>query len=1858
MNLAKIAEDPRLRTWSFEKQSAFADHIYDSEFTEEQTIGYSQEKKDAARKFVHDSIIQEDIGGAIGPIRRGVAQLGAIPAGVFELAATWMPSDLPAVGQEDFEEYAEWTRKHVMQPIAGERNATGRYAMPVQFKNLDPSHPRSPLNPKRVYNVVAQGLPLLAAFMATAAFNPFLSGALMFAIEGGDSAKRLREYEERTGVKIPDWQKKTIPLVVGFVNTMLESYSTGTLLGKTGLTRGMKSKIGRALVGGIIEGSEEFSQEGMQIIGQLAAGNEDAWKGNFEELWDNFYGGALLGGVVGGVYPGKATTAEEVEAGKVVVEGKPVAISDLSTNMQLGVTDVLEASKVNNAEPTIEHASDFLKMVDRLYETYFVENEDSNPDDFNIFFEQLNLTAPAGTKIEITDEAAAKDEFTATYEGRVINIRKAHKSITKVQQERVINALTWLQKNFPVHMKDINEVVISHGGKRGWFNTIAKELHGIAFTKLSTTHQEGIERKFAKAVGTVEPTVGKVLIRSDVGSAEASQKFTSDYINTIAHEVKHLNIAKRPEQAELAVEEMEAEAFGNKAEDMFLEAEKGTMQNMQFQHVEGDQDIVDIPDMRQRAKLIKLTQGLFSNVRQANVQLYDNEGEPVNAMIDPETGGLQLSRNVRWDTVGHEATELIIAELGLDHPLVKEGLALFKGDKEKLSNAVGSYFAINVKIETGSILQKVEAWLQKIWAAFKSTVGNPQQLMVNRINKIIIGEKMRVIPRLKFFDNLTKQDRVNLRQLPLKNIPKEEHAIVNRAAKRLLDQGQKVVSAKELEDAIINDLVDVVIMPERSQEVADVDEIPEEHLRRIAAMPLSDNYTAGDFEAITHRRLLFDTGYNFGQEAHTAIPSETALGWTEVADSKDGETLIVFEVQPSDGMKELDFHDLEEALLILSPYDRGLVSETLWADYGIDSESVEAMFDGPDASDIVSDYRKEIQAALLETLDKEALILSSLSSKVNRFMYRSLIQWAARQGYKKIRFPYGDTIEAIEGNRKAVELYNNVSKRMLKEYKGRAKVVTEVALAWLEITLNKFDITSGAYLYQYKKNQKKADEDYKALNINLDRKNWTPYFKDLAKQMSDTLPTVHREGFFTMMAKATEIANDPDMLDKAIDGLIEGKGPYESVAINIAMEEAFATAHKKEFEKNPKGAAAAVIQGRRLRFLRLLSLNATRAGRTLNYQNMFSPFTRMMLDIKDGRRILSKADEKMIADAVKVGVFSNPYKVRDLMRKLDHPKKMDYVWSIYYNGILSGPPTHIVNLASNTVWLNFQPVHRAMTAMIESAMSSKVAQAIFPKLKGHEQQRFFSESLAMYSGAIFGVTTKSGHRAGGIIASLKHIPAFYKGGVVPPNLISKWQMELGSARLAWSRWAERPGSNPFRKFLASVFEAPSRALIVSDIFFRSLAYDAQLQALHQREAVRQGVDIRDIILTEEQKDAHVEDASKFAAMSTFSDKQGTLSNAAYNLRELIPMGRAVIPFVNTMSNILIRGVQMTPGLGIVQRLKTKVDMREPIVDTMAKQIEGLLAAMVLLTLFWDDDKITGTVPVDKGKREAFYRAGKLPNAFKVGKTWIQYTRWTEPFSIMIAAIVALRDGIKNREEGMDIEERFITVAWQVSDVILQNSFADNLKRITDREGVGLKRWIDRLPSTFVPYSSFLRMIQRSYEAWEKGGAVLKENNSIMANLANNIPWLPDAPARFDAFGEEILLSPSKNKYAAVLKQWMPFRWQEAKDDIVETELQRLGVYPRLPGKYLTISGVTIEMDDALWREYAMITGKDLKKEYTKVISSLNYARLSSRAQLRYLDRVGERVRSRRREQVRALLKKSRLAELREALAEGRTRLSK
>ena len=534
--------------------------------------------------------------------------------------------------------------------------------------------------------------------------------------------------------------------------------------------------------------------------------------------------------------------------------------------------------------------------------------------------------------------------------------------------------------------------------------------------------------------------------------------------------------------------------------------------------------------------------------------------------------------------------------------------------------------------------------------------------------------------------------------------------------------------------------------------------------------------------------------------------------------------------------------------------------------------------------------------------------------------------------------------------------------------------------------------------------------------------------------------------------------------------------------------------------------------------------------------------------------------------------LEDPAQVKGFINELGDPKIMDYVYEYWYNSILSGIPTHVVNVASNTAWREFQIPHRALTGAIDSMIG--------PVFRGGQRDVYMNETLPLWAGMVKG-KPKAAKRAWDMMRHGK-ITKFE----------DKWAQEVGSSVGAFQR-----SPHKVLRAVGTVIDKPTRALRVMDVYANSIAYDGQMQALAKRAWNKlpkntrgKFGDFQKKFIENPTPKAH-EEAMEFAKYSTFMSDPGKISNAILQLRNAPPgeSGRFIIPFVNTIGNLLKRGVEMTPGVGIAMARGQKP------AEVIAKQIEGLLISAAVWHKL-ETGEMTGAAPENEAARKAFYREGKKAWAIKVGDTYVQYRR-VEPFNTVLASATIYHQQLKNAKDEDTATDIMGKVANEFKNNLIDSSYLQGMSQVLNRHGQ-FSTQPKRLAASLVPFSGFWRSVNRSYEAAVEGEAKYRPGRDWVGALAGVVPGLYEhSQPEINVWGEDVKLD------GGVFRQWLPYKWSKETDDPTEKFLEKLEVYPGLPNQWVTHRRESLRLDDDIYRDFVISAGSKAKKILDKKISN-------------------------------------------------------
>ena len=173
---------------------------------------------------------------------------------------------------------------------------------------------------------------------------------------------------------------------------------------------------------------------------------------------------------------------------------------------------------------------------------------------------------------------------------------------------------------------------------------------------------------------------------------------------------------------------------------------------------------------------------------------------------------IHLGPNLTLDTVGHEATHAYMERLGPDDPLVKEGIEKL-GSEEKLSNAVGRYFADTV--EDKSLFKWLKNWIRRLYLQYKGKYGEitgeqiaelmnlrMQELSIKETPRGILGPTMRELGETKHYTKEAQdvQDFFNEQRKAIREIGRTNWSQAYKRIKRAVVDASANIKAELLKN--------------------------------------------------------------------------------------------------------------------------------------------------------------------------------------------------------------------------------------------------------------------------------------------------------------------------------------------------------------------------------------------------------------------------------------------------------------------------------------------------------------------------------------------------------------------------------------------------------------------------------------------------------------------------------------------------------------------------------------------------------------------------------------------------------------------------------------------------------------------------------------------------------------------------------------------------------------------------------------------------------------------------------------------------------------------------------------------------
>lgn len=436
------------------------------------------------------------------------------------------------------------------------------------------------------------------------------------------------------------------------------------------------------------------------------------------------------------------------------------------------------------------------------------------------------------------------------------------------------------------------------------------------------------------------------------------------------------------------------------------------------------------------------------------------------------------------------------------------------------------------------------------------------------------------------------------------------------------------------------------------------------------------------------------------------------------------------------------------------------------------------------------------------------------------------------------------------------------------------------------------------------------------------------------------------------------------------------------------------------------------------------------------------------------------------------------------------------------------------------------------------------------------------------------------------------------------------------------------------------------------------------QALYDKLLTEKKLELQDHFL-DEIIDSIAQNRAKYLAEdAVFQGPPGQNLRFFMNWRNTMPLGlgKILFPFIGTIANLVKKGMELTPGLGIPAHVyfdlgKVKHQKTHPLAslhgnpnnipwydkvdwaDLVAKQIEGSVMLLGIFMMLDKDDpeelQITGALPREQGKRLAMQSLGIQPYSIKVGDTWVDYRRY-EPFGTVLGMAAEFYSKLKEYQTDesdpmkadKDRFELSMELVFGVGRSLLEATYFSTPIKTLSTEA-GLTRQVVSSASSLVPYSAFWRWMYKGYETVETGQQNLPESKQYLELFGSSIPFRGvlgfDPPlVQLNRFGEPVY------RDMGMFFEWLPVspflpRLSQEKDDLVEKELQTLGIYPGLPAAQVTLkyrgSSVTLPLDEERHRELLIESGIKAKAKIKDRISQRAWSGLSNDRKITAIDKI-------------------------------------
>lgn len=539
---------------------------------------------------------------------------------------------------------------------------------------------------------------------------------------------------------------------------------------------------------------------------------------------------------------------------------------------------------------------------------------------------------------------------------------------------------------------------------------------------------------------------------------------------------------------------------------------------------------------------------------------------------------------------------------------------------------------------------------------------------------------------------------------------------------------------------------------------------------------------------------------------------------------------------------------------------------------------------------------------------------------------------------------------------------------------------------------------------------------------------------------------------------------------------------------------------------------------------------------------------------------LNKTPAELRREARLVSAATTPQNVSATIQRLNKPSWADKLAEAWINTLLSGPYTHVVNMATNA--------GVALWSIPETAGAAAVS-----RITGSQAVAFaeVGDRIAgLLQGSVDGIKA-----AGAVILDEGKIPQARTVDTRHMQAIPSVTVNVGGVPI---------------KLGGATIRLPGRFLAAEDEFFKAIAFQQELNVLARRAARQEGLTgdaaaARINQLLANPTDSMIAVAEKFAEYQTFTNMLGSAGRAIQSFANAHPTARFVLPFVRTPINLFKYSAERSPIGFAFKEVRDNISGKNGTVARDTQIARMALGNMVALGVGWlaYQGLISGGGPKEQEAQETLRNTGWQPYSARIGDTWYSYRRF-DPFSNVIGLAADAADLSKyvltNDDEYEKLTSMTVLAVWRnLFDKLSMRGITSLVQAVTDPDRYG-DTYINGFVGSFVPaaVSQVARM----------DDPVMREARSVADAIRSRIPgYRQELFPRRDRWGEPI----SETEIGPILTR-------AVNSDPVNLALRELEINKDRPQRKIN----DVELTDKQYDDYARTSGRIAKIMLDQIVT--------------------------------------------------------